>query len=207
MFQGETASISIETAFETALGLGDFLSIPVGVSYNQIYGLGAEGTLAADDSAFTSSGPWFYGDSLLPYAMLKLNVPLGPVYIEAFGGGALNYNFSTRPFEAEIVRDLRDAGAIGTPGSAIAPVDVTIETGLGFGWVAGAGFGVQFGQIRVGVDATYRHIYHPLTVSGRYLTPNSAESTFDSSDDGFAVENLRMIMQGISFGIGGSFSM
>jgi len=207
MFEGETGSISFETSLETALGLGDYFSIPVGVAYNQVYGASVTGTVADDDSRLKTSGPWFYTDSLVPYLLGQFHLPIGPVYLDLFGGGALNWNFSTRPFHDRIARDLRDAGAFGDTSGAIAVTDLTVNSGVGYGWVAGASAGVTVGQISVGVTAAYRHIIHDLSIDGRYFRPDDPGAEFDTSDSDFAVENLEMVLQGVSIGINGSFAM
>lgn len=209
MLEGETGSISFETSLETSLGLGDYLSIPVGFSYNQVYGMGAVGTLSDistdPDAALETSGPWFYADSLLPYLLLKANVPLGPVYLDLYGGGALNYNFSLRPFTDRISRDLQATGAFGASPGTAAITDITIDSGIGWGWIAGAGFGVQIDQIRVGLDVSYRYVVHPLTVTADYVTSSGTGVSTVEADQ--YVDQLRAVLQGLSIGIGGSFSM
>lgn len=208
MFQGETGSISFETSLETSLGLGDYLSIPVGFSYNQVYGLSPTGQIAegraGEGDAIATTGPWFYADSILPYLLAKIHLPLGPVYLDVYGGGAINYNFSLRPLEGRIARDLEEIGALGSAAGAVGITDLTIESGLGYGWVAGAGFGVQIDQISVGIDVSYRHIYHPLTIAGSYVEAGRPEATFDGAD---YIDELQVLLQGFSIGVGGSFSM
>lgn len=209
LFQGNTASISFETSLETSIGIGKLISVPIGFAYNQVYGAGPLGDV--DGETVESEGPWFYADSLLPYIMLKATVPAGPLYVEAFGGGAMNYNFSLRPLHDRIAKDLRRFGAIpaGADGSPVAVTDLDIESGIGWGWVAGAGAGVNIGDISVGLSATYRRIVHPLRIRGRAFTPAGADEfdqEFDSDAADFAVEDLRVLLHGISIGIGGSFS-
>ncbi|MEX2444738.1 MAG: hypothetical protein WD492_14120 [Alkalispirochaeta sp.] len=209
MFEGETGSISFESSLETSLGLGEYLSFPVGISYNQIYGLSPDGTLSngseESDEALSTGGPWFYADSLLPYLLAKVHIPAGPVYFDLYGGGALNYNFSLRPFERQIAQDLKDAGAFGENPGAVAITDIDVESGLGAGWIVGAGTGVQIDQIQVGLDVSYRHVYHDLKVSGEYLS--SSEGSVQSFDANDTVSQMRVLLRGLSIGIGGSFSM
>lgn len=144
----------------------------------------------------------------MPYLLTKVTLPLGPVYFEVFGGGAVNWNFSLRPFENQIAQDLRDAGAISTPGASVSIDSLDIDSGLGWGWLAGAGFGVRIDQINVGVSATYRHVRHDLTISGRaFDSATTGTSGFDSSAGDFAIDDLHLLMRGISFGIGGSFNL
>jgi hypothetical protein len=207
MFQGETGSISFETSLETSLGIGPFLSIPIGFAYNQIYGSSVVGTVHSTGDDLETSGPWFYTDSLLPYLMLQVHIPAGPAFFNVFGGGAANYNFSTRPLHDRIARDLRDAGAFGATTGDVAVTDLSIESGLGWGWVAGAAAGLTFGDISVSVNATYRHILHDLTITGRSFRPDGTTGRFDTSTEAFAVEDLRILTNGISIGVGGSFAM
>lgn len=209
MFEGETGSISFESSLETSLGLGEYLSVPVGISYNQIYGLSPDGTLSSgsadEDEALATGGPWFYADSLLPYLLAKVNIPVGPVYFDLYGGGALNYNFSLRPFERQIAQDLKDAGVFGENPGTVAITELDVDSGLGAGWIVGAGTGVQIDQIRVGLDVSYRHVYHDLKVSGEYLQSGRTEiQTFDADD---TISQMRVLLRGFSIGIGGSFSM
>ena len=209
MFEGETGSISFESSLETSLGLGEYLSVPVGISYNQIYGLSPDGTLSSgsadEDEALATGGPWFYADSLLPYLLAKVNIPVGPVYFDLYGGGALNYNFSLRPFERQIAQDLKDAGVFGENPGTVAITELDVDSGLGAGWIVGAGTGVQIDQIRVGLDLSYRHVYHDLKVSGEYLQSGRTEvQTFDADD---TISQMRVLLRGFSIGIGGSFSM
>lgn len=209
MFEGETGSISFESSLETSLGLGEYLSFPVGISYNQIYGLSPDGTIVDGsgdgDEALSTGGPWFYADSLLPYLLAKVHIPAGPVYFDVYGGGALNYNFSLRPFERQIARDLKDAGAFDENLGTVAITDIDVDSGIGAGWIVGAGTGVQMGQIRVGLDVSYRHVYHDLKISGEYLQAGSSDvHEFDADD---SISQMRVILQGLSIGIGGSFSM
>lgn len=208
LFEGETASVSIESSLETSFGLGDFLTFPIGVAYNQIYGSSPIGTVD-DDKNFKTSGPWFYSDSLTPYLAAQVRIPLGPAFIDLFGGGVLNWNITLRPFPDRIARDLRDAGALDpalTDGN-VALSSLEIDSGVGVGWLAGTAVGLSFGDISVNLNATYRRVAHDLTITGRYWYESGASGTLDSSDDAFVVEELRVLMHGISIGVGGSYAM
>jgi|GEM_PF-1690153 len=207
MFQGETGSVAFEQSLETSFGFGNVVTFPIGFSYAQVYGLSGYGDETGGGD-FSSDDPWFYADSIMPYLMAKVTIPAGPVYFEVFGGGAANWNFSLRPFENQIARDLRDAGVISSPGASVSVDNLDFERGLGWGWLAGAGFGVTIDQISVGLSATYRHVRHDLTLKGRaFDSAGSGTEEFDSSADGFPVEDLHLLLRGISFGIGGSFNL
>ncbi len=207
MFQGETGSISFETSLETSIGLGKHLSFPVGFAYNQVYGLSPGGEFGEGEAAteVLSGGPWFYADSIVPYLMAKVHIPIGPVYVDLFGGGAANFNFSMRPLHDRIARDLRANRVIGDGVAASDPVAVTnleVDSGLGFGFLFGTGVGVTIGDIQVGLKGTYRHIFHPLKVSGQWFAPGSSGTETFTIED----EALRVVLQGVSIGVGGSFS-
>lgn len=207
MFENETGSISFEQSLETSFGFGDYLTFPIGFSYAQVYGLSGYGE-ESDGDSFTSNDPWFYADSIMPYLLAKVTIPVGPVYFEAFSGGAVNWNISLRPFADQIAEDLYEAGAIGSGDESIAVEDIEIESGLGWGWLVGAGFGVTIDAFSVGVSATYRHIRHDLTVKGDWFdSSTTGTSPFDSSEEDFPVEDLHLVLRGISFGIGGSFNL
>ncbi len=200
MFQGKTGSISFETSMETALGLGDYLSIPVGVAYNQVYGSAGTGELDNGEKVHPS-GPWFYSDSLLTYLLAQVHIPVGPVYMDIFGGGAANWNISLRPLSDRIARDLQDAGAFdATTSGTVAVTDLNLESGLGYGWVAGASLGVRIDMISIGVTAAYRHVLHDLEISGTYFRPNEAEGDF-------TIDELQVLMSGVSIGINGSIEL
>lgn len=197
MFEGQTGSVSIETALETSLGLGGVFSLPIGFAFNQVYGLSPDG--------IASSGPWFYADSFAPYAMLLARLPAGPVFFEVFGGGLMNWNISLRPISDTIANDLVAAGYIGNPGDRAGLSDLRIDSPLGFGYLAGAAVGVTFGQISIKADVTYRHAVHDLELRAEYFTDASTSGSFDSSQVS-ALDDLRVVMQGIAFGISGSFA-
>lgn len=199
MLEGREGSISLETAFSTGLGLGPFFSVPVGVAYNQVWGM------EATTDGPGASGPWFYGDSLAPFLMLKTRIPVGPLYVEAFGGGVGNYNFSVRPLHDRIARDLQRAGKLGGGSAAVAVTNLQVDSGFGLGYTFGGGAGVTIGQVSVGVSATYRHIWHSLRIRGDYFTAAGQSGTFDTNTL-YPDNALRMAMRGISFSINGSFA-
>ena len=197
---------------ETSFGLGDFISFPIGFAYNQVYGLTANSSEDAEQE-LSSDGPWYYADSFLPYLMVKATVPVGPVYIEAFGGGGANLIFNLHPVTNQIAEDLADAGAISRAASD-APVGIE-STGLktttkaGFGWMIGGGAGVTFGQISVGVDVTYRRMKHALSVTGNYFSSDgtSGENGAFDTEAYFGEDGLNLFLEGWAIGIGGRYAM
>ena len=89
LYKYGNGTIAFEQGLSTALGIGSILSIPIGFSYHS-----TDGYMLEHDKTAKLEAPAFYGDSIIPYLMLKAKVSIGPVfYLEAFGGGALNWGF------------------------------------------------------------------------------------------------------------------
>lgn len=180
-------SISMEQSLEFNLGLGEIFSIPMGVTYNTNYGLMVEEP-GADHA-------WFYSDSIMPYIMLKAHIPIGPLYFEAFGGGAVNYNVTLRPLEGNIERDLSTSAGQAVLEDRTLDYDKT----FGFGYLVGGSVGVKIGKISIDFSAQYRNIWHDLNIKAKYsdFSRVSPEEEFNS--------DTTLMMRGISIGIGGSF--
>lgn len=181
-------SVSMEQSLEFSFGLSGILSLPVGVTYNTNYGLMVDG--ASDVET-----PWFYSDSLMPYVMLKAHVPLGIMYVEAFGGIATNYNLTLRPIEGNIEKDLSS----GSNQAVLDDDSIEYENSIGIGYVAGGSLGVKIGKISVDVSLKYRCIWHDLDLIGKYDSVSQVNSGENYSS------NARLMMRGVSIGIGGSF--
>ncbi len=182
-------SVSLEQSLEFSLGLGEYLSIPVGFTYNTNYGLMVDGEDKADS-------PWFYTDSILPYAMLKAHVPLGYLFIELFGGVGANFNFTLRALEGNMEKDLS------TDSEQVVFEDGTLEYDKlwGLGYLAGAGIGVTIDQISVQISCLYRNIQHQLNMSADYADVSDVQGSYDPGED------VTLLMRGISIGLGGSFA-
>ncbi|MGL1893045.1 MAG: hypothetical protein OCD02_15530 [Spirochaetaceae bacterium] len=182
-------SVSMEQSLEFELGLGSVFSLPIGVTYNTNYGL------MVDDEA-EAEHPWFYSDSIMPYVMLKAHIPIGPLYIEAFAGGAVNYNLTLRPIEGNIEKDLST-----TDSQAVFEDDsLEYENSVGYGYLAGGSIGVKIGDISVDVSVTYRNIWHQLNLVGEYSSISQVDSGLEYESD------AELMMRGLSIGLGGSFS-
>lgn len=109
----------------------------------------------ADGTEVEATAPWFMGDSFMPFVKLQVNIPLGPVTISAFGGGALNWNASLTPFMANAAEDVAADGEY----AAFSSFD--FENKLGFGWLGGASLGVTVGQITARIYGEYRSLSAP----------------------------------------------
>lgn len=209
-FQQKEGSLSVETALETSLGLGPVLSLPFGITYNQVWGLTPRGNDIAGDSIEVSA-PWFYADALSPYLMVQLRLPAGPLFLDVYGGGIINFNLALRPLSGALLEDfetLRQANGGG--GSEIVGVsDLSVDSGVGYGFLVGAGVGMRFPPVRIILSGTYRHLIHPLTVSGTYYSRDGTSDAF-STDDAASplyIEELELLLRGIAIGINASVEM
>lgn len=191
-------SISVETNFQYALGLTKLLSIPIGISYNKVYGYTPGGTTALDQV----TTPWFFGDSIMGYVMAKVHLPVSIFYLDLFGGGAANWNATLTPVGQSIESYL--AGVSGA--DAVAFPNPSYGATWGFGWLAGAGLGVSIKKVRVDLSATYRDIRSALTLSGTYYAVNSTAQTATTQNYS-APSTAVLIMRGVSVGINAHFSL
>jgi len=191
LYQYGSGSVSLEQSLEFELGLTKLFSLPMGLTYNTNYGLMVKG----EDKA---KSPWFYSDSLMPYLMLKVHIPFGPFFVNFFGGGAANYNFTLRALEGNIEKDLSVSGsqAVFTDGS------LDFEKSWGFGYLAGAGMGVKIDKISIELSALFRSISHELNLSADYdsISQVSPGGSYDPGDP------VKLLMQGISIGLSGSLA-
>lgn len=191
-YNGNGGTVSVENGLSSSIGLGGMLSVPFGFSYNKIQGYMVE------DASVKSTKPWFMGDSFMGYAMLKAKLPLGSVFFEFYGGGGVNWNASLTPFEGNIANDLATSA-----GDFAVITDLNYETSFGYGWLAGASFGVTIGQISVSVDFLYRDLKAALNMSGFYdIGPEGGSYVTTTLTE----PDAKLVIRGFSLGLGGSFA-
>jgi hypothetical protein len=192
-------TVSVETNFQYALGISKYVSFPIGISYDKIYGYTPTGTPALD----RVTSPWFFGDSIMGYLMAKVHLPISLFYLDLFGGGAGNWNVTLTPVGRSIESFLaQDAGA-----SSVAVTKLTYRAPWGYGWVAGAGLGVAIKQFRVDITGTYRSVRSPLSLTADYYTISGAAATETATSAGKTLNTAAMLlMSGISFAINARFS-
>ena len=191
-YNGNDGTVSVENGLSSSIGLGGMLSVPFGFSYNKIQGYMVEG------ASVKSTKPWFMGDSFMGYAMLKARLPLGPVFFELYGGGGVNWNASLTPFEGNIANDLAT-----TAGEYAVITDLNYENSFGYGWLAGASFGVTIKPISVSVDFLYRDLKAALDMSGNYDV-GTAVGGYTATP--LSEPDAKLVIRGFSIGLGGSFA-
>lgn len=69
----------------------------------------------------------------------------------------------------------------------------------GFGYLAGAAFGVSVNQLSFQLSCQYRSIRHDLNLKADYAGVSQVSGSYDPED-------VTLLMQGISVGLGGSFA-
>lgn len=196
LYRYHTGSISVETNLQWTIGLSRYLSIPVGVNYDKIDGLMVS---VAGNPAPTQ--PWFVADSIMPYAMLKLHIPLWIFYLDLFGGPALAWNATLTPLGQNVEGYL---AAQAGPGNSASFSNPTFVNALGIGWLAGAGIGVSVKNVKVDITGTYRSITSALGLGGSYYLINQSGPTATSKTINWSATTL--LLRGISIGLNGVFS-
>lgn len=197
LYLGRGGSVGVESALGTSVGFGERASLPFGIVYNKVYGLIPEGTAAG-----TAPDPWFVADTLLAYAMAQVRLPIGPLYVDLFGGGAGVWNMTLVPLAGAVESALAGSGeAVAFDGAPI------IEGGqFGWGWQAGGGVGVQAGPVAVDVNVTYRLLKSPATISGTYYRVDTAGPAV-SGATAWGSESIMIRLSGFSVGVSASFDM
>lgn len=200
LYWNGNGSVSVQTSLSTSFGFGEILSFPIGVSYNQIYGL-----KPGADELNINARPWFYADNIMPFLMLQARVGIERFYVEAFGGGALSWNPVIRPLTKNIEADL--AGRLsGDNADDISFTSLSVDNALGYGWLAGGGLGINIQGVDVDLSGTYKSMVHGVVLSGEYVRIQTAEGPieFSSSSD---LTNFQVLLRGITIGVNGSIEM
>ena len=196
LYLHDDGSVSMTSGLSTAIGLGDYLEIPIGFDYCKFHGYMVDGA-TVDGIEVNPAKPWFIADNFLVYLKLQLKLELGPVVIKAFGGGAGSWNATLTPLEGWAADDVT------TPGEYAGFTEFSGAAPFGYGWLAGGSFGVKIKQVTVHIFAEYRDIYNPLTLTASYLTgPVTGLTTAKTIE----AADAYLLMRGIACGIGGNFS-
>lgn len=196
LYAAQEGSISIETGFQTAIGIAEAVSVPIGIAYNQIYGL----MPSRETDDYSANRPWFYSDSLVTFVMAQASVGSGPVYVNVFGGGAGNWNIAIRPLTANIEADISAA----TEGSRVSFRDTPeITSNFGIGYVAGAALGLRLDFGALELRGSFRNIVHRGTVTG------SADEITDAAaaERNINLEDVRFRLRGFNIGVNVSVNL
>ncbi len=196
LYEHGQGSISVETDVQYSFELSKYLSVPVGVSYDKIFGLEAANPVETPQP----QSPWFFADSVMPYAELKVHLPVGPFYGDLFGGLAANWYATLTPIGQNIESYL---AAQKGPGTIISFTNPVVAPGVGLGWVAGGDLGVDLGKMKLDVSFTYRDVSQPLGLSGSYYENGS---TAPNGLDASWASEATLVMRGISIGVNGTVS-
>ena len=189
-------TVAFTSGLGTSFSFGDFIEIPLGFDYCKLHGLMVEGA-SSGGSAVAAAKPWFMADSFTPYIKVQFNLPIGPITLSAFGGGAAVWNATLTPLSGFITDDLAPAGQYAGLTS------LSYKNNFGFGWLAGGSLGLTVHPVTISLFAEYRDIRAPLDLSAAYLTGPSSGLTVPGALDGSAAS---LIIRGIACGLAGSFA-
>ena len=190
LYLADDGSVGVETAIGSSLGLGGILSIPFGLVYNKVY------ALLPETGGQAGGSPWFFADTLTGFVNAKARLPIGPVYVDVFGGVGGFWNMKLVPLVKNIETDIAPADSLY---SFEKPLQVD-DGRLGWGWQAGGGVGVRVDRISVDLNVTYRLYRADATLSGTYSEVNGA--TGQSWE-----QALKIRLGGFSVGIDGSLAL
>ena len=196
LYLHNSGSVALTSGLGTSIGLGDYFEIPIGFDFCKVDGLMAEG-VTSGGAAVTATKPWFTADNFLPFAKLQFNLPLGPVILTAFGGGAVSWNATLTPLGNYIAADLS------ADGEYSGFTDFSASARFGYGWLAGASFGINIDAVTVSIFGEYRDITSPLTMTAKYSTGPAGDLTTEKTVD---ATDAVLKMRGFACGIGGSFA-
>lgn len=191
-------SVAIENTLQSSFSLSKYVSVPFGVTWDKVDGYTPGGT--AKLNAVTT--PWFFGDSVMGYVMARVHLPVWIFFLNLYGGGALNWNATMTPVGQAIESYLTPSGSAG-----VAFPNPSYSAPWGYGWVAGASFGVNLKKFSVSVATLYRDIRSPLKLSGTYYTVGSSGSTATTVTNFSLPAGAVAIMRGLSIGINGDFKL
>ncbi len=189
----QEGSVGVETALGSSLSLGDNLSLPFGVVYNKVYGLMPE------IDGVVGSSPWFLADTFTAHLMMKARLPVGPLYLELFGGAGGLWNAMLVPLTKTIEREIAPDGHLY---SFQEPLEVTGGR-FGWGWQAGSAVGVTVDRFSVGLSVTYRLLKTDAKLFGVYTDVVGGTVEVDRA----YAQDLQIRFGGFSIGINGSYEL
>lgn len=199
-----SGSVSKEAGLSTSISLGEYLSVPVGVTYIKASGFMPYDNSGEDESLQQIDDTiWYTADTFIPFLHLKTHVPLGPVYVEAFGGIAGAWIVAPQTFDGAVGRYYGNQ-AEGFDYYIFENLETEIAFGLGY--QIGGTVGFQIDAISVGIDAVLTDIRAETTLTSNdyyEVKVSNQEGTAQSSD---FEETFTSRLRGISIGLSGAYS-
>lgn len=193
VFSGQ-GSASYEAGLSTSFSFGKFIGVPIGLAYDKMDGQSLLGSI-------TTSSPALLTDTFLGYAGLQITLPVGPLFVEATGGGVGVWNAKISPYADRIAA----ATAGGGTGTVRAFSDLTVAAPLGYGYFAGGTIGMKVKKISVLLSATYRWATSPATIQGTYYDIATAGPSV-SGPTTLNDTRSAAIISGILFAVTGRFA-
>lgn len=200
-----SGSVSKEAGLSTSIGLGEYLSVPVGFTYIKASGFMPYDKTGDDDSLQQIDDTiWYSADTFIPFLRLKTHIPLGPVYVEAFGGIAGAWIVAPQTFDGAVGRYY---GAQDSSADYYIFEKLDTEISFGFGYQVGGTIGFKIDAISVGIDATLTDLRAETTLSSdEYYEVGLGGADGSAAPGSGFEETFTSRLRGISIGLSGSYS-
>ncbi len=198
-----SGSVSKEAGLSTSLGLGNFISIPVGFTYIKASGFMPYDETGEDDSLERIDDTiWYTADTFIPYLRLKTHIPLGPAFFEAFGGVAGAWIVAPQTFDGAVGRYY---GGEASDVNYYILKDLETDISFGFGYQFGGTIGFTMDAISIGIEGIFTDLRADTELtSGDYYEASESSGLVEGSGEFERTFTSRL--RGISIGVNGSYA-
>ena len=197
-----SGSVSKEAGLSTSLGLGNFISIPVGFTYIKASGFmpydetGDDDTLERIDDTI-----WYTADTFIPFLRLKAHIPLGPVFVEALGGVAGAWIVAPQTFDGAVGRYYGD---VDQDVQYYILKKLETDISFGYGYQLGGAVGFTMDALSISIDTIFTDLRAETTLtSDNYY--EAQDSGLTEGDEKFKKTFISRL-RGISIGVNGSYA-
>ncbi len=199
-----SGSVSKEAGLSTSFSFGDFLAVPIGLTYIKASGFMPYDETGEDDALERMDDTiWYTADTFIPYLRLQAHIAAGSVFFEGFGGVAGAWIVAPQTFD----------GAVGRYyGSKASGVDyylfekLTTDISFGFGYQIGGSIGISIDALSISVEGILTDIRADTTLtSNDYYEADVASSSFNEGTEEFNGKFISRL-RGISIGLNGQYA-
>lgn len=198
VYAGQAGAIGFEQGLGTEIGVGNGISIPLGIEYLNVGALLPAGTGFEDIDE-----PWFQADIFSVYLQGKYKLEIGSFFIAARGGLMGSFPVSIQVYEQAVGR------SIAADGEVIALDTVQLRQSFGVGWIASAEIGFQINEsISIQLEGGYRDVAIgvELSADSYVVTTGASPAVVTGPALNYSADQLKAALRGFTIGIGGSFS-
>lgn len=198
VYTGQAGAIGFEQGLGTEIGVGNGISIPLGIEYLNVGAL-----LPAGNGFENIDDPWFQADIFSVYLQGKYKLEIGSFFMAARGGLMGSFPVSIQLYEQAVARHFAGAGQV------VALDNVQFSQSFGVGWLAGVEIGFQISDsISIQLEGGYRDVAIGVELSGTpyYVDTTTPANTTQGTSFDYSTDQLKAALRGFTIGIGGSFS-